>query len=176
MADLATNVLHNVGNVLNGVNVLATSIASFVQKSKVPGVSRLATLLAQHQADLGTFITDDENGKHVPRHLERLGAHLKDEQSKLLEKTKLLAESVQHIKEIVAMQQNYAKVSGVWEMVLISEIVEDALKMCSEAFERHGINIVREYQETPHVILDRHKVLQILFNLIDNAKHACEGY
>jgi signal transduction histidine kinase len=175
MADLATNVLHNVGNVLNGVNVLATSIASFVQKSKAPGVSRLATLLAQHQADLGTFITNDENGKHIPQHLKRLGAHLTDEHYKLVEKTKLLAESVQHIKEIVAMQQNYAKVSGVWETVLISEIVEDALKMCSEAFERHGINIVREYQETPYVILDRHKVLQILFNLIDNAKHACEA-
>jgi signal transduction histidine kinase len=175
MADVATNVLHNVGNVLNGVNVLAASIASFVQKSKASGVSRLAALLTQHEADLGRFMTDDENGKHVPRHLERLGAHLTKEQYKLLEKIKLLTDSIQHIKEIVAMQQNYAKVSGVWETVVVSEIVEDALKMCSEALDRHGVKVVRSYEETPRIILDRHKVLQILFNLIDNAKHACEG-
>ena len=174
MADVATNVLHNVGNVLNGVNVLAASIASFVQKSRVSGVSRLASLLVQHQVDLGRFMTEDENGKHIPRHLEHLGACLMEEQFKLLEKSKLLTESIQHIKEIVAMQQNYAKVSGVWETVAVSEIVEDALKMCGEALERHGIQVIRDYEETPQVVLDRHKVLQILFNLIDNAKHACE--
>jgi signal transduction histidine kinase len=175
MADVATNVLHNVGNVLNGVNVLVASIGSFVQKSRVPSVSRLATLLAQHPADLGRFMTEDENGKHVPRHLEHLGACLTEEQYKLLEKIKLLTESVQHIKEIVAMQQNYAKVLGVWETVGVSEVVEDALKMCSEALDRHGIQVVRQYEETPQVVLDRHKVLQILFNLIDNSKHACEA-
>ena len=175
MADVATNVLHNVGNVLNGVNVLVASITSFVQKSRVPGVSRLAALLVRHQTDLGRFMTEDENGKHVLRHLECLGDHLTEEQGKLLEKIKLLTESIQHIKEIVAMQQNYAKISGVWETVAISEIVEDALKLCCEALDRHGIKIVRHYEPVPPVILDRHKVLQILFNLIDNAKHACEG-
>jgi signal transduction histidine kinase len=174
MADVATNVLHNVGNVLNGVNVLAASIATHVQKSKVPGVSRLAALLAQHQADLARFMTDDANGKHVPGHLERLGTHLTEEQSRLLERMKLLTESIQHIKEIVAMQQNYAKISGVWETVLLSEIVEDALKMCGEALARHEIKVVRDFEETPPATLDRHKVLQILFNLLDNAKHACE--
>jgi signal transduction histidine kinase len=173
MADVATNVLHNVGNVLNGVNVLASSIASHVQKSKVPGVTRLAALLGQHQSDLGHFMTEDENGRHVPGHLERLGSHLLDEQSRLLERVKLLTENVQHIKEIVATQQNYAKVSGVWETVSLPEIVEDALRMCSEALARHNVKVIRDYRETPPATLDRHKALQILFNLLDNAKLAC---
>jgi signal transduction histidine kinase len=173
MADVATNVLHNVGNVLNGVNVLAASIANHVQKSKVPAVTRLAGLLAEHKGDLGHFMTEDENGRHVPSHLDRLGAHLVDEQNKLLERVKLLTESVQHIKEIVATQQNYAKVSGVWETVPLPEIVEDALRMCSEALARHDIKVTRDYHEMPPATLDRHKVLQILFNLLDNAKLAC---
>ena len=173
MAEVATNVLHNVGNVLNGVNVLASAIVTQLQKSKVSGVSRLAGLLAQHPTDLGRFMTDDASGKHVPGHLERLGTHLTDEQARLREKATLLMESVQHVKEIVAMQQNYAKVSGLWETVAPAEIVEDALKMCGEALMRHEIQVVRDYEETPPGTLDRHKVLQILFNLIDNAKHAC---
>jgi signal transduction histidine kinase len=175
MADVATNVLHNVGNVLNGVNVLASSIATHVQKSKVPGVNRLAALLAQHQADLGHFMTEDENGRHVPGHLGRLGSHLLVEHSKLLERVKLLTENIQHIKEIVATQQNYAKISGVSETVPLLEIVEDALRMCSEALARHEIKVTRDYQDVPPATLDRHKVLQILFNLLDNAKLACVG-
>ena len=173
MAEVATNVLHNVGNVLNGVNVLASAIVTQLQKSKVSGVSRLAGLLAQHQADLGHFVTSDAAGKHVPGHLERLGIHLTEEQFKLMNKATLLMESVQHIKEIVAMQQNYAKVSGIWETVTPAEIVEDALKLCGEALTRHEIVVIRDYEDTPPGMLDRHKVLQILFNLIDNAKNAC---
>jgi signal transduction histidine kinase len=176
MADVATNVLHNVGNVLNGANVLAASIATHVQKSRAPGVTRLAALLARHQTDLGRFVTEDENGRHVPGHLGRLGSHLLDEQSKLLDRVKLLAENIQHIKEIVATQQNYAKVSGVWETVSVPEIVEDALRMCSEAMTRHDIVVRRDYHETPPATLDRHKALQILFNLLDNAKLACVAH
>jgi signal transduction histidine kinase len=174
MNDVATNVLHNVGNVLNGVNVLVTSLAIQVQKSKIPGVSRLAGLLTQHQEQLAQFLAEDVNGKHVVGHLDRLGTHLAGEQSKLLERIKLLTESVQHVKEIVAMQQNYARVSGVWETVSLAEIVDDALKLCGEALIRHEIELVQDYGDIPPMTLDRHKVLQILFNLVDNAKYACE--
>jgi len=173
MADVATNVLHNVGNVLNSVNVLATSIATHVKKSRVASVSKVAALLSEHEVDLGRFVTDDPNGRHVPDHLERLGAHLTDEQSRLLDKVNSLSESIQHIKEIVAMQQNYAKVSGLRETVAISDIVEDALRMCSGALARRLIAVSRDYEAIPPVVVDRHKTLQILFNLLDNAQHAC---
>ena len=173
MADVATNVLHNVGNVLNSVNVLAASLASQIKKSRVGSVSKLAALLNQHRNDLGRFVSEDANGQHIPDHLERLGAHLSDEQTHLLEKVTSLSESVEHIKEIVAMQQNYAKASGLRETVSIEEIVEDALRMCGSALVRHKITIERDYEALPPAILDRHKTLQILFNLLDNAKHAC---
>jgi signal transduction histidine kinase len=172
MADVATNVLHNVGNVLNSVNVLTTSIATHVKKSRVAAVSKVAALLSQH-SDLARFMTDDPNGRHVPDHLERLGTHLTDEQARLLEKIKSLSESIQHIKEIVAMQQNYAKVSGLRETGSIADIVEDALRMCGGALARHQVEVARRYEDIPPLTLDRHKTLQILFNLIDNASHAC---
>ena len=175
MADVATNVLHNVGNVLNSVNVQASTIVGSTQRSKAPGVARVAALLAQHQADLGRFLTQDENGKHVPGLLERLGAHLMDEQKRLVEMAESLTENIQHLKEVVAMQQNYARVAGVTETIALTEVVEDALRMCNPSLARHQIEVIREFVELPPVTLDRHKVLQILFNLLDNAKHACEA-
>lgn len=173
MADVATNVLHNVGNVLNSVNVLTASIAVHLKKSRVGAVSKVATLLAQHDADLGHFLSEDPQGRLAVGHLGRLGTHLTEEQQALQQKIKSLAESLVHIKEIVAMQQNYAKVSGLRETAALADVVEDALRMCSGGFARHGISVRRDYEELPPVTLDRHKTLQILFNLLDNAKHAC---
>jgi two-component system NtrC family sensor kinase len=83
---------------------------------------------------------------------------------------------IEHIKEIVAMQQTYAKVSGVYENLPASGLVEDALRMNAAAFDRHGIELVREYEENlPLVRVDRHKVLQILINVLRNAKYAMDA-
>jgi len=175
MAEVATGVLHNVGNVLNSVNVIASLIITHVQKSKVSSISKLASLLGEHRHDLGQFMTEDPNGKHIPGYVQRLASHLADEQAKLLEKVKSVTDNVQHIKEIVAVQQSYAKIGGVLEEVSLQEIVEDSLRMHCETLGRQGINVAREFESVPKVTVDRHKLLQILFNLLSNARYACEA-
>ena len=37
------------------------------------------------------------------------------------------------------------------------------------------VRIVREFEPVPPVSVEKHKVLQILINLVRNAKHACDG-
>jgi signal transduction histidine kinase len=175
MAEVATGLLHNVGNVLNSVNVLASLMVSHVRKSKVSSVSKLAALLGGHRHDLAGFLTEDAAGRQIPGYLERLASHLAEEQSLLLEKVKTITDNVQHIKEIVAMQQSYARIAGVREQISLQEIVEDSLRMHREAMERHGISILKEFEPVPAVTVDRNKILQILFNLLANAKDACEA-
>jgi len=175
MAEVATGVLHNVGNVLNSVNVLASLMYEQVQRSKAASVARLAGLFDEHRDDLGRFINEDPKGRQLPGYLRRLGGHLAEEQTRLIEKLRSLTECVQHIKEIVAMQQNYAKVSGVLETVSPVEIVEDALRMHSGSLARHQVEVIREFDDVPAATVDRHKVLQILFNLLENAKYACDA-
>ncbi|HWH70058.1 MAG TPA: hypothetical protein VNT26_11785, partial [Candidatus Sulfotelmatobacter sp.] len=155
MAEVATSVLHNVGNVLNSVNVLASAIVENVQRSKVPSLGKLAALLGEHRTDLGRFMTEDHVGQQLPGYVSRLASHLAQEQLRLLEKIKALTESIQHIKEIVAMQQNYAKVSGVLETISLVEIVEDALRIHLGALARHQIRVVREFGEVPPITVDR---------------------
>ena len=174
MAEVATYVLHNVGNVLNSVNLLGAAIAKDVHDSQVGDVKKLGDLLASKGQDLGRFVTEDPRGQKVPNYLKRLGAHLAEEQLDLNNKIEFLTENIQHIKEIVATQHAYAKISGVLENVTLEHIVEDALRMQGEILVHHNIKLLRDYSQAPPLLVDRHKVLQILFNLLQNAKHACD--
>ena len=175
MAEVATGVLHNVGNVLNSVNVSCNLVARDLNQSKSTSLSRVTTMLNEHEKDLGTFITSDPKGKAIPGYLTQLAEVLAGERTDMLQELKTLQKNIEHIKDIVAMQQSFARVSGVSEMVKITELVEDALNMNSLSLTQNGVQLVREYPpELPAISTDKHKVLQILINLIRNAKHACD--
>jgi signal transduction histidine kinase len=174
MAEVAACVLHNVGNVLNSVNISASLVSDGVRKSKIESVSRVAGLLEEHEPDLGHFITSDPRGRQLPGYLRQLSAHLSEEQSRAVAEMESLQKNIDHIKDIVARQQSYAKVSGVSEVVQIVELVEDSLQMNSGAMENHRVEIIRDYQEVPPLTVQKHKVLQILVNLLRNARHACD--
>ena len=175
MAEVATGVLHNVGNVLNSVNVSATLVCEQVKKSKVLAVAKVAALLCQH-ADDQKFLIEDERGKELPGYLKDLGELLRKERVTVLNELDSLVKNIEHIKEIVVMQQNYAKLSGLSVAVRTGDMVEDALRMNSSALTRHEVNLAREFIDDPIIIVDKHTVLQILVNLISNAKDAlCES-
>lgn len=70
------------------------------------------------------------------------------------------------------MQQSYARTLGVVEFQAVAELVEDALRMQAATLAKQGVKVVRQYEDLPPVALDRHKVLQILINLIRNAQQA----
>ena len=174
MAEVATSVLHNVGNVLNSVNVSSSLISDKVRHSKVTNLVKAAALLRTHASDLAAFFAQDAKGRQLPDYLFSLAEHLAAEQGQILQELKSLAGNIDHIKEIVAMQQSYAKVLGVLESLPVADLVEDALRLNSGAIERHHVNVLREYSEVPPILVDKHKVLQILVNLIRNAKYALD--
>jgi len=174
MAEVATGVLHNVGNVLNSVNVSSTLICNQVRNSRTSRLRDVVLLLNKNCSDLGNFITNDPKGKIIPGYLSSLSERLTAEQQDLLKELELLTKNIEHIKEIVAMQQSYARVSGIIEALSIRNLVEDALQMNAAALARHGILVGRDYQDVPVISVDKHKILQILVNLIRNAKYAIE--
>jgi signal transduction histidine kinase len=173
-AEVASSVLHNVGNVLNSVNVSTSLIKERLCKLGSTNLEKAARLIQDHADNLGDFLTLDEKGRHFPNYLNEVSQHLNQEQNFLLKEINELAQNVDHIKEIVAMQQAYSNVAGVLEKVALSEIVENAVKMNSGAFARHSVNIVREYEPVDSLILDKHRLLQILVNILRNAKYACD--
>ncbi|MGL6245351.1 DAHL domain-containing protein [Pseudomonas sp.] len=172
MAEIATNVLHNVGNVLNSVNISADLVTRKLRTSKAQGLGKAMQLINAHQGDLGTFLTLDEKGKLLPGYLNQLVDAIALEQQSMTEELAQLTKSVDHIKDIVATQQSYAGANSLMEPLHISELLEDALRMNSGALTRHHVTVVKEYNAVPQVMGDKHRLLLILINLISNAKYA----
>lgn len=173
MAEVATGVLHNVGNVLNSVNVSATLVADKIGKSKLTGLAKAVALLQEHEFNLGDYLSNDPRGKLLPAYLLQLFEHLQAEQVASVNELNLLRQNIDHIKRIVTMQQNFATASGIEESVDLEELLEDSLRINMSAFTRHTIEVIRVIDQVPPVILDKHKALQILVNLVSNAIHAC---
>jgi signal transduction histidine kinase len=175
MAEIANNVLHNIGNVLNSVNVSAGLIGDRMRDSKAQGLARAVQLMNEHAADLGHFLTRDEKGKTLPGYLGKLVATLAAEKESIAQELTLLTKSIDHIKDIVATQQSYSGSTSIMAPVQISDLMEDALRMNTASISRHKITVLKEFDAVPLLLLDRHLVLQILVNLIGNAKHAMDA-
>jgi len=174
MAEIATNVLHNVGNILNSVNVSAALVSSTLRTSRAQGLTQAIRLMDEHAADLGDYLTLDDKGRLLPGYLNGITQALTQEQQGMIAELAHLTQSIDHIKDVVATQQSYAVGSSVIEPVQICELAEDALRMNGDSLARHQVTVVREFAPVPVMRLDRTRVLQILVNLISNAKNAME--
>jgi C4-dicarboxylate-specific signal transduction histidine kinase len=172
MAEVATGVLHNVGNVLNSVNVSSALIAKTLRNLRVSGLAKIAALLGDHKADMAAFMTTDSRGMMLPGFLAQLAGHLVAEQETVLKELDHLQKNIEHIKEIVNAQQSNAASTGIVEILDLREVLETALSMKIASLNRHEVVVVREFQTIPLIPADKHKVLQILINLIANARQA----
>jgi signal transduction histidine kinase len=176
MAEVATSVLHNIGNVLNSVNISVSVIKDGAHDSGAEDVAHMAALLEQHRGDLPGFLAQEDRAGQLITYLTTLARHLAERQATALHELNELTKNVGHVADIVATQQHYAKVAGVTELIQVSDLVEDALSMHARALARHEVQVSREYAaEVPKLVLEKHKLLQILVNLIHNAKHACDA-
>jgi len=175
MAEIATNVLHNVGNVLNSVNISAGLVGGRLHNSKLKGLERAIALLDENAGDLAGYLANDPRGKLLPAYLRELALALRAEQVAMSDDLATLVRSVDHINEVIATQQSYAGAPRLLEPVDVGELMDDALRMNAGALTRHRVEVVKALAELPPLMLDRHRMLQILVNLISNAKQALNG-
>lgn len=173
MADVARGVLHHVGNVLNSLNVSSALVAERLREFRIASLAKAVQLLRDHKDDVGEFLTRDPKGQQLPAFLEMLSDQLTREQAGLTREMGDLQQKIEQINQIVAAQKSYARSSGVLETLSLRELVEDALRMASIAPESQ-IDVVRQFETVPPLRADRHQVLQILINVIDNAKRALD--
>ena len=171
MAEVATGVLHNVGNVLNSVNISAAMVTENLQKSKLSGLTKAAALYRSHSGALAAFAQTPQ-GREFPKYLDMLADCWTRERSAMLLELDALHGNIDHIKQVVAMQQSHGKVAGTTETVQIADLLEEALRINAGSLERHLVQVTRNFAPVPSLCVEKHKILQILINLVQNAKQA----
>ncbi|VVC75417.1 Sensor protein FixL [Aquicella siphonis] len=172
MADVATSILHNVGNVLNSVNVSINLISEYIKESDIHKLLKVERMMMENEANIAEYLTQNEKGKLIPKYLLVYTEKLQDNVEKVRIELRNLTEQIGHIKTITEMQKSLSGVSGVVEKVYLPESIDTAIKMCGNNIEKSGIAIIKNFEEMPFICTDNSKLIQILVNLINNAKDA----
>ncbi|MEK6799594.1 MAG: CHASE4 domain-containing protein [Planctomycetota bacterium] len=168
-AEVATNVLHNVGNVLNGVNVSAQIVSDKVRNSEANTLTQAARVLNEHQNDLGEFLTKNDQGRQFPGFLTELAAQVTREQETVLREMHSLTAAIEHIRNVIDSQQQHSQYGALLEPVEPAELVRQTVELSAESLKRHGIDVQQELEPMEAIPLDRHRILQVLVNLFTNA-------
>jgi signal transduction histidine kinase len=173
MSEIATGVLHNVGNVLNSVNVSATLVAQKARGGAPEDFKKVVELLRPSADDLAGFIQRDPRGKHLYPLLDSLATQLVNEQSTLLVEVTSLTSGIEHIKELVQAQQGFAGRAGVREVLSVAQLIDSAAAITERGVQGSSdIEIVREYETMDACPVDRHRLMEIFVNLIQNARQS----
>ncbi len=173
-AEIAINVLHNVGNVLNSLNVSVNVLIQKTESSKSQKLSRLATLVKEHQDNIADFLAIDERGKNVPDYLIQLSIALEKEVHTVRTELGLMTEDIDHVKNIIAAQQTHAKNESMIEQVALRELCQNALNILGNKQNQTQIEIINEIPAEVVVENDKHRLLDIVLNLISNSFDAIE--
>jgi PAS domain S-box-containing protein len=173
MAEIANSILHNLGNALTGITVSSTVLRERIYGLPISSMGRAVALLLEHRGDeLGTFLTQDERGRQLPEFLEKIHTRFEDERKGLLDECTVMASKIEHATSVIATQQSYARTRfRLREKVRLSDLVEDAIRLCAVG-EQADMLVQREYGAEEPEFYDRHVIVQILVNFISNAKNA----
>lgn len=171
MAEVATNVLHNVGNVLNSILTSATTVRSELQTAPVDHLRRAAEMLGAHADKL----SGDRRAERLPELLSLLASEMERRREAILGELASLGTKLEHVAAIIDMQQEHAGTSAVIEEVDPVRIIDEALQINATGLERHRVSVERDLARVAPMRLDRHRLLLILVNLVRNAKCALES-
>ncbi len=169
MAEVAIDVLHNVGNGLNSIHVISSDISRRLKESRVYNVGRLADDLEANRHRLADYIGEHGRADKMIPFLSGLAHHLENENSAMTRDMEDMDRHVSYITNIVKCQQLYSKSGGVMEPVCIDELIRMAIQISGSTLLKYGIRLEFEDSEFPAMVLNRHKIIQILNNLITNA-------
>lgn len=167
MADIATSVLHNIGNVLNSANISTTIINHCISQSKISDLDKVAALLEENKEHIGDYLSNDEKGKYLIQYLGVLATVWKKDHEKLDKEIHLLRNNIDHIKNIITQQQALGSAIGFNEKTSIPELMEHCIALNVNTHKK--IDIIREYEPIKQVIIDKVKLMQIVVNLIKNS-------
>lgn len=172
MADVAVEVLHNVGNALNSVNISAQLIHAQLTESKRKTLHRVVDLLGEHKHDLAEFLTSDTRGQKIAPMLALLDSALAGEHDAMIQELAQLRDNIDNAGAVVRELEATAADKGIAMLEPPELVIREAAAQIRERLERDQVALEIECHAAPGTKVDRHKALDILTGLLRNALDA----
>jgi two-component system, NtrC family, sensor kinase len=174
MADVASEVLHNVGNVVNSANTSIEVLEAKLLHSHVDGLERAARLLGEQAPHAAEFFAKDPRAPKLINYIAQLSQSSQKERAESAQLIAKLATSINHIRTIVAMQQEHSKGAEFSQEVNLRELVRETLLLKQDRITVANIDVQLQMDEIPLLLTNKSKLNQVLLNLVKNAVEAME--
>lgn len=171
-AEIAKSVLHNIGNVLTSLNVSAKLHVEKLAASRGGNLGKAARLLKENEAHLAKFIKESPQGRRLPSYLISVSEHLAEESRQLYMDAMGMVQHIEHMRDVIALQQVHGRASQIEEAVDLAGLFDQSLALEGDVLRDHDIVIERRFADMPPVMLPKNLMLQVLVNLMSNARHA----
>ncbi len=169
MAEIASEVLHNVGNAVNSAGCSVEMLAERLESSRLPGLDMAINLLSEQAPRAADFFANDPRGPKLINYLETLNGTLQREHGECLNELKRLTETVAHIRSVITSQQDHARKSDFRQKVGLQELLDETLHINEQLLTGTGIRVHIEAPELPLLRINRSRISQVLVNLQKNA-------
>ena len=174
LAEYATATLHNVGNLLTSLVVSSQQVAETLHDSAVGKLERAVDLFETHEHHLGEWLTQDKKGQILPKFLQGISRALMEERDENVQELEEILKKLKLMQELIQTQHSSAKGMGVEEALDLNEVVEDVVKVKSNAFSRHEVRVEKNLTKNLIVKISKAKLTHVLINLFKNAIEAMD--
>jgi signal transduction histidine kinase len=175
MSEVATCVLHNVGNALNGATVAAGLVRARTAGLAVEDLMLMVETLERERHDLAAFFSAGGRGRHLLAFVRELGEGMAAQRREMLAELAHLDEVIQRLVLMVAAQQSLAGGRGFPEKLSLAMQVDEVLELVRAGPGGKEIDWRREYEPVPPIVVDRHRLIEVLLVLLRNARQSVEG-
>jgi signal transduction histidine kinase len=171
MSEMSASVLHNVGNVINSINISIETLLANRNATPLKALEKLADLLHTHKNDLPNFLSQDSRGSHIPAYINELALCWEKEHNQEIAELEDMTKNITLIKSIINTQQTALKNERFEQIISLNELIDETL-LLSGTYLNKKITVIKEYGDLKPIVVDKTKLFQILNNIISNAKDA----
>ena len=164
-SQVASTVIHNVGNVLTNVNSLLDVVTDRVDGMRLAPLSKLADRLAE----------EENNGALMaatPKYLKGLATTLESDRETISEMMSTLHDNIRHIHDVIRDQQRHTGHDVQRDAVALIDVVNEAIGCCHARLRQDAIEVEVCGCLDVQVHSDRSLLLQSVINIIGNARYA----
>jgi two-component system NtrC family sensor kinase len=163
VAEMASGVLHNIGNAITPLGVKLTTLRRDLQQAPLAEID-LAS------AELADPATTPDRRAALDQFVELAARELADIVRKTLEEIDTVRGQVDHVQLILADQQRFSRAERVIEPLALHRVVEESVRLLPEPLRRFAtLEIDPELAQVGRVRAARVALQQVIGNLLINA-------